>query len=149
MNGLRRWSTRLVIDHDQAAYLEAFERTIARASRPEFMRSPESGVSKAAWWQGLGALMPPILEQRLATADALEARLALARAALTAYRYGAAKTFEFLKDSIDPFDGRPLRCALGVGPQEGLVVFWSVGSDKSDDGGTDPTKDIVWRLKLK
>jgi hypothetical protein len=146
---VERWRWRLVGDRDQAAYLDAMTHAIERAAKPRVLRAPEDEPSRSAWWHPIATMITPTLEAHLTAADALEARLALARAALTAYRAGAADTFKFLKDSHDPFDGRPLRCAFGTGAQEGLVVFWSVGPDGNDDGGTDPTKDIVWRLKLK
>lgn len=148
-SAFERWRWRLVGDRDQAAYLEAMTRAIERAAKPRILRPREDDASRSAWWNPIATKITPPLEDRLTAADALEARLALARAALTAYRHGAAETFKFLKNSIDPFDGKELRCAFGAGAQEGLVVFWSVGPDGKDDGGSDPAQDIVWRLRLK
>jgi hypothetical protein len=50
---------------------------------------------------------------------------------------------------LDPFDGKPLR--MKVVPGE--LIFYSVGMDRKDDGGSDPqdtnTPDFVVRLRVK
>jgi hypothetical protein len=92
-----------------------------------------------------------------------ETQIALARCALTAYRDGAQAGAERAARERDPFSGKPLHFRTDDG---GVLVFWSVGKDGTDDGGSsrvptwaeveaseyklDPEAplDIVWRLRL-
>jgi hypothetical protein len=77
-------------------------------------------------------------------ADWLEARLALARVALEAYRGGIESAQKLATTMVDPYDGQPIRCATGPGTE---LLIWSVGPDKMDDHG-DPG-DLPWKLALR
>jgi hypothetical protein len=137
---------KLIEDGDQAHYLDAMTAGIERISKPSFLRATIVDERPSTFWSPASLVMLPSIASSAQQADVLEARLALARAALTAYRGGAEAAFKFLANSVDPFDGRAIRCALS---SEGLIAFWSIGPDKSDDGGKDPKRDIVWTLRLR
>ena len=51
-------------------------------------------------------------------------------------------------DFVDPFDGKPLRYRV----ENGVLLIWSIGRDRVDDGGTEWDRtaqkgDIVWELR--
>jgi hypothetical protein len=135
----------LVADRDQAAYLEAMNRSIAIADEPAFLRKDVPNERPSTFWAPATTVVLPAISGPLATSDALQAELALARLALTAYRGGAQEALRFMANSVDPFEGKPLRLAW-VG--EDVVVFWSVGPDKKDDSARIGSDDIVWQLRL-
>jgi hypothetical protein len=89
-------------------------------------------------------VMTSMTKGAVATADVLEARLVLARAALVAFRTDAKQLLEFVAKTSDPFDGKPIRCGFAEG---GIVILWSVGIDGVDDGGSNDERDIVWRFR--
>ena len=80
--------------------------------------------------------------------DELDARIALARIALVAYRSGVEAACAFARGCIDPFDGLPLRCSQG---SDGLLMIWSVGADGIDEfgrqGSTVYPDDLVWTIR--
>jgi hypothetical protein len=135
----------LVGDRDEAAYLESMSQAIELATQAAFLRKPSPKQPESSIWTPTTSVVLPALPSVMAGSDVLEARLALARAALTAYRSGAKDALAFLGQSVDPFDGRPIRCGFG---EQGLVVFWSVGPDRKDDAAASGSDDIVWRLRL-
>jgi hypothetical protein len=143
LSGVQRW---LVGDADQAAYLEAMAQEIEIVSHPAFLRRDLPAHPTAGFWTPATSVVLPALASPLSTVDVLEARLALARVALTAYRAGAKDALTFLSKSVDPFDGQPIRCAFG---DKGLIVFWSVGPDHRDNSATTGSDDIVWPLRLR
>ncbi len=136
----------LVGDFDRARYLDTLTTAALRAEQSRYLRQPAIDGVPDSFWTPIASIVAPQLEPSLASSDRLEARLALARVALVAYRQGAKDALEFLSKSTDPFDGRPIRCGLG---DTGLVVFWSAGSNGKDDGALPDTDDIVWGLKLR
>ncbi|MDZ4773847.1 MAG: hypothetical protein SGI72_12020 [Planctomycetota bacterium] len=132
-------------DIDRAAYLDALTDGALRAETARFLRRPLADGVDDSFWTHAAATFAPQLEPSLHTTDLLEARLVMARAALTAYRAGAKETLEFLPQTTDPFDGKPIRCGFG---DDGLVVFWSAGPNGKDDGAVPDSDDVVWGLKL-
>lgn len=139
------WRARFMVDADQAEYLEAVKTRLARLAKRAFERRALPPESEP---HGLLAPLAQLLVPNgvgADQADHIEARLLVARAALVAFRGGARDAMTALQQSVDPYDGQNLRCAIG---QDGLVVFWSVGPDMHDDGGTDETRDLVWRIRL-
>lgn len=141
-HGPRRW---LCGDADQARYLDTLTDLARTAEKSRYLREPVENEVAYSSWLPLSSIVMPALGPSLDTSDRLEARLVLARAALRAYRTGAQETLKLLGESTDPFDGRPIRCALG---DRGLIVFWSVGPDGRDDGADPRSDDIAWRLVL-
>lgn len=139
------WRARFMVDADQAEYLDAVKARLTRISKRSFERR---ALPPEAEPHGLLAPLAQLLAPRgigPEQADHVEARLLLARAALVAFRGGAKDALTVLQQSVDPYDGKNLRCAIG---KDGLVVFWSVGPDMHDDGGSDETRDLVWRIRL-
>jgi hypothetical protein len=145
-NPLWRAHWALVRDWDRAAYLDAMGVWIDRLAKPAYLRAPLASKDPNSWWAPMASIITPVFSTKIGLADQLEARLALARAALASYRGGAPAAFTFLATSIDPFDGRTLRSATGDG---GFIAFWSIGPDLKDDGAKDRALDIVWTLKLR
>ena len=87
--------------------------------------------------------MMPALAQCAVVAARGDARHALAYVTVAAARYRAEKgrlpeTLETLVPDYlpavprDPFDGKPLRMVT----RDGRLVFYSIGQDLKDDGGT-------------
>jgi hypothetical protein len=137
----------LTISLEQAALLSSWRERIARMHAPAASRAPEPapgpivGTFASEAWS-----LPSTADAILARADVLEARIALARAALAARRGGALALLEHVRGSSDTFDARPLRTATSDG---GLLVLWSVGADRVDDGGRDEARDVVWRFRQR
>lgn len=142
LSRIQRW---LVGDADQAAYLDAMTIAIAQSAKSPFVRKPVANGVESSFWTPSAAIIAPNVDGAIFASDVLEARLALARVALTAYRGGAKDALTFLTTSADPFDGQPIKCGFGEG---GLVVFWSVGPNGKDEGAKPGTDDIVWGLRL-
>ncbi len=136
-----------VLAYDQSVYLAAVENEIGRLAKSAYLRPPRE---EPGWverrFAPLARMLRPLYAEIETGFDEVEARLALARAALIARRGGAEAALPWIGQSTDPFDGRPLRCAMG---REGLVVFWSVGRDRVDQGGGDDALDLIWRLRLR
>ncbi|MBL8861658.1 MAG: hypothetical protein JNK02_06560 [Planctomycetes bacterium] len=133
----------LIAAHDQAAFLRAWREQIGRAGCAAYQREPPA---RPGWSDRQLAPITALLVRTdfAGAVDALEARLALARAALVARRGGAQALLEHVARSADPYDGRPLRVGFA---DSGVVVLWSVGADGRDDGGLDEARDVVWRFK--
>jgi hypothetical protein len=111
----------------------------------------------------ISAMFMPHFESRLTQIAQCGAHLALARCAITAYRIGAQAGVEQAARELDPFTGQQLHARIDP---DGDIVFWSVGKDGVDDGGSTrvPTEaeveasdykrdpeaplDMVWRLRL-
>lgn len=142
---LSRLHRALVNDVDQARYLTTMTEAARRAESPAYLRTKAIDGVPDSFWAPTAAIIAPEFGPSLRTSDLLEARLGLARAALTAYQKGAKDALTFISESFDPFDGRPLRCGFG---DDGLVVFWSTGPDGKDDAADVESDDIVWGLKL-
>lgn len=137
--------SRLTLSYDQARNIRAWRERIDRLSEPAFRRAKPDAPG---WFDGALAPVTRSLarapEAAMASADVLEARLVLARAALVAFRSDAKELLEFVAKTSDPFDGKPIRCGFATG---GVVLLWSVGPDGIDDGGTDDERDLVWRFR--
>jgi len=140
-----RWRHTLVADGDQAEYLRVMSSHVEAAGKPAFKRGAVTDPPANGFWTPNASRMTIQVRGPLATTDRLEARLVIARIALTAYRAGAKDALLFLSKSSDPYDGQPIRCALG---EKGLVVIWSVGPDGRDDDGRADSDDVVWALRL-
>ncbi len=135
------------MSYDQGYFNRAWRQRIESLSVPAFQRAP---IERPSW---IDRRMAPISsalwsapDAIIALADELEARLVLARAALVAFRTDAKGLLEFVQETSDPYDGRPIRVGFNA---DGLVLLWSVGPDGVDDGGVDDQKDIVWRYKAR
>lgn len=135
----------LTLSYDQARNIRAWRERIDRIALPAFRRPKaaapgwsEKHLAPMTTW------MSRAPETAMATADDLEARLVLARAALIAFHSDAKALLEFVAQTTDPFDGKPIRAGFGEG---GLVLLWSVGPDGVDDGGLDDERDLVWRFR--
>jgi hypothetical protein len=105
-----------------------------------------------------GLLLPSTYKVLYAALDG-DASRGLVRVAVAAARFKAkhgkypdapaALVPEFLPEvPADPFDGRPVRFK----PADGGVVVYSIGRDRTDDGGNPwddkkKTGDLVFRLK--
>ncbi|MBL8860097.1 MAG: hypothetical protein JNL28_16425 [Planctomycetes bacterium] len=144
-NLLSRLHRALVEDFDQACYLDTLTDLALRAEKSPYLRPAAADGVPDTFWTPTASIVAPSLGPSLHSTDLLEARLALARVALTAYRKDAKEALTFLATTFDPFDGRQLRCAFG---DDGLIVFWSVGPDGKDDAAARESDDIVWGLKL-
>lgn len=137
----------LTLGYDQAYFVRGWNRRIDALGEPAFRRAR---IAEPTWLDRrlapLSSHLWSVAEPAVASVDVLEARLALARAALVALRTDARELIAFTAKTVDPFDGRPIRVGFG---EDGQVVLWSVGPDGVDDGGTDDERDVVWRLRLR
>jgi hypothetical protein len=114
----------------------------------------------------IAALLTPNFRASIESVAWGEAQLTLARCALIGYREGADAARSEIAKSIDPYSGEPLHFRVD---SDGVLVFWSVGPDGIDDGGSSahppPVEeqilgvndeyrdselplDIVWKLRL-
>ena len=134
------------VDRDRAAYLQRWQTAIAAARLEAHERGAETRllVAKPSWTTLRTSLLVPRLDEQLEHADRTEARVRLAQGALVAWRGGAQEALPWFAGSVDPYDGKPLRAALGDG---GLVQLWSTGRDAKDDEGQ-LERDIVWRMRI-
>jgi len=135
----------LVRDGDQATYLHAMTALVETAGQAAFRRGAAPEPPATSFWTPMAGRMTVQARAPLELTDRIEARLAIARIALTAYRAGAKDALLLLSKSSDPYDGQPIRCALG---EKGLVVIWSVGPDGKDGDAREGTDDVVWALQL-
>jgi hypothetical protein len=139
---MRRW---IAGDEDEAAYLDAMADAIDLADKPAFLRKELPPQPTPGFFTSSTSVILPSMAPVMGFADALSARLALARMALSAYRGGGQDALTFLSKSVDPYSGRPLSWGTVEG---GLIVFWSVGPDRVDDGGKSESDDVTWTLRL-
>lgn len=137
---------RLFVDRDRAAYLDRWQTALGAARIEAYARGAAAAElsAKPSRWTIRTSLMMPELGEQLEHADRTEARVLLARGALVAWRGGAQEALPWFAKSVDPYDGKPLRAALGDG---GLVQLWSTGRDGRDDEG-ELERDIVWRMRI-
>jgi hypothetical protein len=141
------WVLGLTLTRDSAIYNETLTDALEALTKPFAARRSEPRRQlTGSWMSPIANGIVPRVDDLALLADKLEARLVLARAALIAYEAGARDALAFLGKSNDPFSGKPVQCALN---ESGMILLWSVGADGVDDGGSDPTRDIVWRLRLR
>ncbi|MBI5433281.1 MAG: hypothetical protein HZA52_10670 [Planctomycetes bacterium] len=138
----------LGVTHDE--YLEGFARALAHLESPAWREPPAAPYFVPASWpfsaffQHLD-LIRPNFEPLIDVAVMLAARIELARAALVNHRDGTAAARAWLAGRIDPFDGKPLRSRVDP---DGVLVMWSVGVDRVDDGAPRrPPGCIDWKPK--
>jgi hypothetical protein len=147
---------------DLALYLKAFDEGIAIARAPAWRLDPASQE-----WQRLKASFPdwafcskfllPDFENDRDAATWMQADLALAHVAITAFRDGSQAGLDAASQSVDPFDDKPLRARI----EPDVLVLWSIGPDLIDDGGMDEfphpqpngafrmKKDDVWVVRVR
>jgi hypothetical protein len=152
--------TRLWLSLDRAFFLRRMSAAVEQAKRPFFeppieVRPWEKDSTKFPRWALGSSMVLPRLDSVFQHTAKLEAQLLLARAAITAFSEGAEAGARVAANSIDPFDGKPLRTRI---ESDGTLVMWSIGIDRVDNGaGPDPRDedeqklrgplDIVWRVK--
>lgn len=145
--GLAGWIWNwLFIDRDRAKYLEAWDKSLG-AARLAFHERRLSGAAAHGAPDMVAVrarLLAPIVADKLAAADRVEARLLLARGAIVARQGGAKEALPWFSESRDPYDARPIRLAIG---EDGLVQAWCVGPDGKDDEGH-IEHDVAWRMRL-
>ncbi len=142
LSRMQRWITG---DEDEAAYLDAMAEAIDYADEPAFLRKELPPQPTPGFFTSSTSVILPSMAPMMGLADHLSAQLALARMALSAYRGGAQDALTFLSKSVDPYSGRPLNWGTVEG---GLIVFWSVGPDRVDDGAKSGSDDVKWTLRL-
>lgn len=140
-----RWRVRLFGDFDHACYLEAMTNALAVVGAAAHERPPLPARPERTFLHPLAGVLVPDLASNLRLCDLIEARLALARIALTAYRAGAQDALTAISKSFDPYDGNHMRCSLG---QDGLILLWSVGANQKDEDGRAEGDDVTWALRL-
>ena len=156
VSSFRARVVRAALDHDQADYLEEWALAVHASRRPPWdpaWRALEGDVlmePRPHRYYNLISLMvlPPAHRSGEWTAK-LEARCLLTRAAILARREGAQAAGEWIATQTDPFVGRPLRWRIDA---DGLMVLWSAGANRVDDGGTigdseEPPLDEVVRVR--
>lgn len=149
----------LFVRRDQAICLSYFEKAFTdiqkpywtyRASRPSLNDFVESFPSCAP----VASMITPSFFATIDHTVLLETRLALARGALIAYRYGSEAARQYAARTIDPFSGEPMHFR---GEPDGVIALWSVGMNLVDDDAprsdqVDPEApedpDVVWRIRL-
>lgn len=151
------WFTRLWLHADRAFYLETMTDAVHRIGMPYpdalgARRDWERDIEEWPKWAVVSAMLTPKISQVLAARAETEATLRVAGTALIARRAGVDAARRAADALQDPFDGKPLRTRVDA---DGTFVVWSIGSDLTDDGGSDhgtgperdSTGDIVWRVR--
>jgi len=159
----------LFFHRDEVICLDEYEQGLRCLSTPYWKldRAWLDQTSQFPKLAPIAAMITPSFRMFAQFLPAMEANLALARCELVAYRRGAEAARAEAARTIDPFVGEPLH--FRVDP-DGVLVFWSVGTNGVDNGGTsthpppydpsvfhgldyveeDPEQplDIVWKLRL-
>ncbi len=145
-----------LMPEDLASYRRVMRRLQDAAAKPhfEYVRArQETGGDLCRGDYGiLTRMIVPALTRMLDKAAEADAARLTARAALAAaaYRANQGKLPARLDDLVpqyldavptDPFDGKPIRMAVAATG----VVFYSVGEDLKDDGGSQEA-DVTFRL---
>ncbi|MCB9915262.1 MAG: hypothetical protein H6828_08945 [Planctomycetes bacterium] len=140
----------LVVDVNQAAYLELMELALAECAKPRFdpTRQADARVQErleATWTSSLVSAFVPKIGNAHAEALYGEVHRDFALAALRAHRDGLAAARAELTARLDPFSGAPYRTRVDP---DGTLVLWSVGEDGEDEGGQlESSDDVVWRYR--
>jgi hypothetical protein len=140
VSSFRARVVRAALDHDQADYLEEWALAVHASRRPpwdpawRFLEGDVLMEPRPLRYYNLISLMilPPAHRSGEWTAK-FEARCLLTRAAMLARREGVQAAGAWIAAQTDPFTGRPLRWRLD---EDGLMVLWSAGPNRVDDGGT-------------
>ncbi|MCE9596284.1 MAG: hypothetical protein K8S98_18995, partial [Planctomycetes bacterium] len=151
---LQAWLARRFLLIDHGVYLESFRRALEHLESEHWREAPTRPFeAKAPWpashYQAMSRLLTPEFERHIDYAMELEAKVALARAALVNHRDGTNAARAWLAARSDPFDGAPLRSRVDP---DGVLVMWSIGHDRVDDGAprrsnrceSGPFVDVDW-----
>jgi hypothetical protein len=137
---------RALLDHDQADYLEEVALALRAMERPFWdpaWRDMDYGAMDERhphrYYNILSRMMLRPAEPYGESMAKLEVRCLLTRAVIRARRDGAQAAGDWIGTQTDPFTGGPLRWRLDA---DGLMVLWSAGTNRIDDGGT--TGDGDW-----
>lgn len=128
-------ASRITLSYDHNQYLSRTAELTARGSESPFLRSDLVGSNWLSDALAPGAaylLQRSVWTDWLDLTDQLEMRIGLARVALVAYRAGREAALAFARDSIDPFDGLPLRCDPSF---DGTLRIWSVRTASTSSAG--------------
>jgi hypothetical protein len=132
---------RPVLRYDLAHYLACMSTAIdAAALSPRELRAAVNRTfdpENLPWTAVITPMITPAISGLAEQFAAYEAMTIVPSLALHAVVHGPEAAIEKAAAMVDPFDGRPIH----VKRTATEIVFWSIGTDGTDDGGRRPSAD--------